>query len=88
MQEEKITVGTFDLGAMTEKAATLYGMSGGQLEFMGLRFVTRKEHNGLRDIWRKYVILTFTDHDLQALPDEAFRDTGLKPTYELMFPVE
>jgi len=83
MQEEQITVGTFDLGALTEKVATLYGTANGQLEFVSLRTMDRK----IGDRWQKFVVMTFTDHDLQALPDEAFEATGLKPNYELVFPI-
>jgi hypothetical protein len=84
MQEEKVTVGSFDLGPMTEKAATLYGISGGQLEFMSMRTTTLK----VDGIWRKYVIMVFTDHDLNALLEHDLRAAGLKPTYEFMFPIE
>lgn len=85
MQEELITAGTFDLdlGVLTEKAATLYGTANGQLEFVGLRTMDRK----VGDRWQKFAVITFTDHDLQALPDEALKDTGLKPYYELTFPI-
>ena len=83
MQEEQITAGTFELGALAETAATLYGTANGQLEFVSLRTMDRK----IGDRWQKFVVITFTDHDLQALPDEAFRDTGLKPYYEFTFPI-
>ncbi len=73
-QEDQITSGD----------GTLWGSANGQLEFCGMQFVTEKtKHNG----WQKFVILRFTDHDLQAVDLEGLQDAGLKPFYELKFPI-
>jgi len=72
-QEDQISVGD----------GTLWGTANGQLEFEGMRFDTRK----INDRWQKFVILRFTDHDLQAVPEEGLIDAGLKPYYELEFPI-
>lgn len=59
------------------------GTAGGQLEFVGMRFLSKQ----IDGRWQKFVALKFTDHDLQAVPEESLVDAGLKPYYELEFPV-
>lgn len=72
-QEDQITTGS----------KTLWGTAGGQLEFVGMRFLSKQ----IDGRWQKFVAMEFTDHDLQAVPEESLADAGLKSTYELEFPI-
>lgn len=90
MQEEKITAGVVNLNDMTPdvvvtdcKAATLFGVSNGQLEFVSMTTMTRRVGNR----WQKFVTMRFTDHDLEAVSLEDLRTMGLNPYYELTFPI-
>lgn len=59
----------------------LWGRAGGQLEFVSQRTEWRKESDGTT--WRPYMIMTFTDHDVQITADIDERS----PWYEIAFPI-
>ena len=81
-QEQRVTVGEFTVGNMT--MATLWGTAGGQLEFVSMKTSTEM----VDGVWRKYIKMKFTDHDLRAVDEEDLKSAGLSPYYEFVFPIE
>lgn len=61
---------------------TLFGIAGGQLEFMGMKI--EDYYNPETGKWEKLAVLTFTDHDLISCPIPHLRDGRF---YDLKFPL-
>jgi len=59
----------------------LWGLVGGELEYVSQRIVTRQRPTGE---FYNAMIIRFTDHDVQAMPEEELIDGKY---YELEFPI-
>jgi len=70
-----------DTYKVTSAKDTLYGVAGGGLEFIGMRVEYSETFKQI------VVVMDFTDHDLQALPDSSFEDPELDRIYTFTFPL-
>lgn len=63
----------------------LWGISGGQLEYVSQRIEWRKSSSGKHS---KVMVIRFTDHDLQAYALKDHKELIDGQYYELEFPLE
>lgn len=62
----------------------LWGVSGGELEYVSQRVAYRQRVPGLLEKWHAVMVVRFTDHDVQAAPSG---DLIEGKYYELEFPI-
>lgn len=64
----------------------LWGVSGGELEYVSQRVAYRQRVSGLLEKWHAVMVVRFTDHDVQA--DDQGREGLIEGKYyELEFPI-